>query len=71
MGLKNHFSDKGRHVSLPKILGTKDGIATLAKFREESGAFTKTGLPRRQLELPSFDDEPNPMESDEESDNEG
>ncbi|KAJ6604183.1 hypothetical protein DFH09DRAFT_1242248 [Mycena vulgaris] len=58
------LEDASRDVSLPEILGTKDGIAALAKFLEESGAFTKTGTPRRKTELPSFDDEPDPVESD-------
>ena len=33
---------------MPDILGTKQGIATLSKFLNRSGAFTKsgTGLPR-------------------------
>jgi len=32
---------------MPDILGTKQGIATLSKFLERSGTFTKsrTGLP--------------------------
>ncbi|KAF7330237.1 RnaseH domain transposon factor [Mycena venus] len=60
-----------RDISLPEILGTKDGITALAKFLEESGAFTKTGTPRRPQELPLFDDEPDPGESDDESDDGG
>ncbi|KAJ7708239.1 hypothetical protein B0H17DRAFT_890829, partial [Mycena rosella] len=32
-----------RDLSLPKILGTPDGIEALAKFLEKSGMFTKTG----------------------------
>ncbi|KAJ6527368.1 hypothetical protein B0H10DRAFT_2155546 [Mycena sp. CBHHK59/15] len=63
--------DVSRDISLPEILGTKDGIAALAKFLEESGAFTKTGAPHRQLELPSFDNEPDPVESDDEYDDGG
>ncbi|KAJ7833953.1 hypothetical protein B0H14DRAFT_2364015, partial [Mycena olivaceomarginata] len=65
------LEDVSRDISLPEILGTKDGIAALAKFLEESGAFTKSGLPRRQLELPSFDDEPDPVETDDEADDGG
>ncbi|KAF7350488.1 RnaseH domain transposon factor [Mycena venus] len=60
-----------RDISLPEILGTKDGIAALAKFLEESGAFTKTGTPRRPQETPSFEDEPDPVDSDDESDDGG
>jgi len=35
-------------IYMPNILGTKQGIATLSKFLERSGVFTKsgTGLPR-------------------------
>ena len=57
--------EASRDLSLPEILGTKDGIAALAKFLEASGAFTKTGKPRRDTELPIFEDEPDPQ-SDEE-----
>ncbi|KAJ7880572.1 hypothetical protein B0H14DRAFT_3434440 [Mycena olivaceomarginata] len=57
-------------ISLPEILGTKDVIAALAKFLEESGAFTKSGTTRRLQELHSFD-EPDPVESDNESDDGG
>ncbi|KAF7373478.1 Reverse transcriptase from mobile element jockey protein [Mycena sanguinolenta] len=57
--------ETSRDLSLPEILGTKDGIAALAKFLEASGAFTKTGKPRRETELPTFEDEPDPQ-SDEE-----
>ncbi|KAJ7618981.1 hypothetical protein DFH06DRAFT_83408 [Mycena polygramma] len=60
-----------RDVSLPEILGTKEGISALAEFLEKSGAFTKTGEPRRERTIPSFDDEPEPQESDGESDDEG
>ncbi|KAF7343444.1 putative RNA-directed DNA polymerase from transposon BS [Mycena venus] len=60
-----------RDISLPEILGTKDGIAALAKFLEESGAFTKTGTPRSPQETPSFNDEPDPVESDDESNDGG
>ncbi|KAJ6528059.1 hypothetical protein B0H19DRAFT_969320 [Mycena capillaripes] len=60
-----------RDASLPEILGTREGIAALAKFLEESGAFTKTGKPRHEVSIPSFDDEPDPEESDDESDDGG
>ena len=33
------------HIDLPTILGTEKGISALAKFLEQSGAFTKTGEP--------------------------
>jgi hypothetical protein len=56
---------------VPEILDTQDSIAVLAKFLEESGAFIKTGTPHRQIELPSFDDEPDPAESDDGTDDGG
>ncbi|KAJ7727811.1 hypothetical protein DFH07DRAFT_697884, partial [Mycena maculata] len=62
------LKEVSRDVSLPEILGTKKGIEALAKFLDKSGAFTKTGKQRRQQELPSFDDEPDPEESDDDSD---
>ncbi|KAJ6546137.1 hypothetical protein B0H10DRAFT_2131789 [Mycena sp. CBHHK59/15] len=65
------LKDVSRDISLPEILGTKDGIAALAKFLEESGAFTKTGTPHRPLEIPLCDNEPDPLESDDEFDDGG
>jgi hypothetical protein len=60
-----------RDLSMPEILGTAEGIAALTEFLEKSGAFTKTGDPRRKRDLPTYDDEPDPQMSDEESGNEG
>ncbi|KAJ7212181.1 hypothetical protein GGX14DRAFT_361970 [Mycena pura] len=60
-----------RDNSLPAILGTRDSITALAKFLKESGAFTKNGMPRHHIELPTFNDEPDPAESDGESDDGG
>ncbi|KAJ7219945.1 hypothetical protein GGX14DRAFT_432501 [Mycena pura] len=53
-----------RDMALPEILGTKGGVAALAKFLEATGAFTKTGKARRETELPTFADEPEPQMSD-------
>ncbi|KAF8212756.1 hypothetical protein K438DRAFT_1566361 [Mycena galopus ATCC 62051] len=39
------------HTSRPKyLLGAEMGLQALAKFLEASGAFTKTGRPRRETE---------------------
>ncbi|KAF8206201.1 hypothetical protein K438DRAFT_1714509 [Mycena galopus ATCC 62051] len=64
-GQRHILREASRDLSLPDILGTKEGVAALAKFLEESGAFTKTGKARREPELPVFADEPDPQ-SDEE-----
>ncbi|KAJ7048438.1 hypothetical protein C8F01DRAFT_957503, partial [Mycena amicta] len=49
-----------RDIALPVILGTTKGISALAKFLEESGAFTKMGQPRRENKLPTLEEEPEP-----------
>ncbi|KAJ6508112.1 hypothetical protein DFH09DRAFT_817837, partial [Mycena vulgaris] len=51
-------------IHLLDILGTKDGIAALAKFIEKPGVFTKTGMPRPKRTIPSFEDEPEVEEED-------
>ncbi|KAL6303277.1 hypothetical protein BKA93DRAFT_788947 [Sparassis latifolia] len=38
-----YISQASEEIDLPTILGTQDGIATLARFIDASGAFTKTG----------------------------
>ncbi|KAF8215362.1 hypothetical protein K438DRAFT_1801119 [Mycena galopus ATCC 62051] len=43
-------------LSLPEILGTEKGLQALAKFLEASGAFMKTGRPRRETEPLAQDD---------------
>ncbi|KAJ7747614.1 hypothetical protein DFH07DRAFT_962406 [Mycena maculata] len=62
------LKEVSRDVCLP---GTKKGTEALAEFLDKSGAFTKTGKQRHQQELPVFDDEPDPEESDSESDDDG
>nr|GAT48620.1 RnaseH domain transposon factor [Mycena chlorophos] len=57
-----------RHLSLPQILGTKEGITALSKFLDASGAFTKTGHSRAPVLLPTFDNEPDPPDTDDEDD---
>ncbi|KAJ6490933.1 hypothetical protein C8R45DRAFT_928764 [Mycena sanguinolenta] len=54
-----------------KDTGTKKGIEALAEFLEKSGAFTKTGTPRCEMHIPSFEDEPDPHDTDDESDDGG
>ncbi|KAJ7430606.1 hypothetical protein B0H11DRAFT_1942758 [Mycena galericulata] len=51
-------------ISIPDILGTEKGIQALAKFLESSGAFTKTGQPRRETEPLPPEDEEDDRESD-------
>ncbi|KAJ6479747.1 hypothetical protein C8R45DRAFT_832658, partial [Mycena sanguinolenta] len=62
--LKEAFRD----LSLPELLGTKEGIAATAKFLEESGAFTKTGCHRLEPPVPTWEDEPDPRITDDEDD---
>jgi hypothetical protein len=69
---QNILRKVSRDISLPKILGTKEGIAALAEFLEKSGVFSKTGWLCQPRALPSFEDEPDPEETDDEdSDAEG
>ncbi|PBK88832.1 hypothetical protein ARMGADRAFT_1015910, partial [Armillaria gallica] len=48
------------------LLGTTEGIEAVASFLAESGAFTKTGNPRREVGMPLWEDEPEPDEPEEE-----
>ncbi|KAJ7495394.1 hypothetical protein FB451DRAFT_1214003 [Mycena latifolia] len=57
-----------RVVSLPEIMGKIEGIVALAEFLEKSGAFTKTGEPRRQPSMPTCEDEPEKWDSDDSGD---
>jgi ribonuclease HI len=60
------LEEVSRDISLPEILGTEKGIEALIDFLEESGAFTKTGKPTPKPREPSFDEEPNPAEDEDE-----
>jgi hypothetical protein len=60
------LEEESRDISLPEILGTEKGIEALIDFLEESGAFTKTWKPISKPREPSFDDEPNPAEDEDE-----
>ncbi|KAJ7581413.1 hypothetical protein C8J56DRAFT_794152, partial [Mycena floridula] len=57
--------DVSKDIALPTIMGTKKGILALAEFIEKSGAFTKTGKPRKDRDMPTLEEEPDPVERDE------
>ncbi|KAH9476979.1 hypothetical protein JR316_0010895 [Psilocybe cubensis] len=57
-----------RCIFLPEILGTTQGIKTLASFLAASGAYTQSGTQPLPPKPPSFDDEPVPDSEDDESD---
>ncbi|KAI5890853.1 uncharacterized protein SCHCODRAFT_02584515, partial [Schizophyllum commune H4-8] len=57
--------DASRGLSLPVLLGTKKGIAALTEFIAASGAFTKTGAPRAPPSLPTWEQEPEVRQDDE------
>jgi ribonuclease HI len=44
-------------LNVADLIGTKDGLETLTKFLQSSGAFTKSGEPRIKPLRPSIDDE--------------
>lgn len=58
-------------MSLPEILGTPEGVEDLAEFLEKSGAFTKNGKKHREVDLPTYDDKPDPEMSEDEDEEEG
>ena len=53
-------------ISLPEILGTRDGISALTTFLEKSGAFTKSGRPRLPRDPPKLEEAPDNEEEGEE-----
>ena len=56
-------------ISLPEIMGTKDGIAALSEFLMNSGAFSRLGTPHTNPATPRFEDEPVPeLDQDSRSD---
>ena len=55
-------------ISIPEILGTTKGITALATFIEESGAFTKSGEPRKTWSAPTWENTPDTPDSDSEED---
>jgi hypothetical protein len=64
-----NLREQHRELALPELLGTHKGIAALADFLRDSGAFTFTGEKYTPKELPSFHDEPEPPDIDSEDDN--
>jgi len=60
--LQNHRGslqdDDNREIALPELLGTPKGIAALAEFLQDSGAFTFTGEKYTPQNTPSFEAEP-------------
>jgi hypothetical protein len=65
------LGDASPELSLPEILGTEKGLQALAKFLEASGAFTKTGQPRRETQPLALEDEDNGEDSEEENEGDG
>ncbi|KAK0460197.1 uncharacterized protein EV420DRAFT_1535614 [Desarmillaria tabescens] len=61
-GHRDGLCKVSRDVYLPDILGMKRGIEALAVFLEKSGAFTKTGTPKRPPMRPTLDDEETMLE---------
>ncbi|KAJ3559098.1 hypothetical protein NP233_g11351 [Leucocoprinus birnbaumii] len=55
---RDSLHDISPTIHLPDILGTKEGIATLAHFIEKSGAFTKNGHNPPTRHQPTIDDRP-------------
>ncbi|KAL1713735.1 hypothetical protein EV715DRAFT_159860, partial [Schizophyllum commune] len=51
--------------SLPVLLGTKKGIEALTEFVAKTGAFTRSGAPRAPPSLPTWEQEPDVQEDDE------
>jgi ribonuclease HI len=45
-------------ISLPDVLGSREGIQALAEFLKKSGAFTQSGTPRQPPQPPTPEDEP-------------
>jgi hypothetical protein len=50
-----------KHLALPVILGTDNGIAALAEFIRKSGAFSRSGNPLTSAQPPSLENEPIPV----------
>jgi hypothetical protein len=71
-GQRHLLTKVSRDISLPEILGTKDGVKALSEFLKKTGAFTKSGRPREAWRLPAPDDnpgdDPEPDLEEEESD---
>lgn len=61
---REDLQETNRNLALPELLGTPKGIAALADFLRDSGAFTFTGEKYMPRGLPSFLDEPEPPDID-------
>lgn len=57
---RRHLTKISPQISLPTILGTKDGISALTEFLKTSGAFTRPGAPSTGPGPPRFANEPEP-----------
>jgi hypothetical protein len=70
-GQRYLVTEVSRDISLPEMLGKKDGVNALSEFLKKTGAFTKTGRPWEASRLPTPDDnagdDPEPNPEDEES----
>ncbi|KAF8054062.1 hypothetical protein FPV67DRAFT_1461615 [Lyophyllum atratum] len=58
------LTDKFPELSLPDLLGTREGLEVYIKFLTKSGAFTKTGQPRNTPVTPELEDEDSEEEED-------
>lgn len=67
-GQRHVLEEASETIDLPTILGTKKGIAALARFIDASGAFTKTGERRKKQKGVRWDEEPDPGPTEEDED---
>ena len=65
---RDKVREHDRELALPELLGTPKGIAALANFLRDTGAFTFTGVKYTPKGLPSFLDEPQLPDVDSEDD---
>ncbi|PBK80462.1 hypothetical protein ARMGADRAFT_949655, partial [Armillaria gallica] len=65
-GYQQILREGSQNLIMCDLLGTTEGIEAVASFLAESGAFTKTGNPRREVGMPLWEDEPEPHEPEEE-----
>jgi hypothetical protein len=67
---RNIFDKAEIERTTKAILGTDQGLAALSDFLTRSGAFTKTGRPRPEVALPTWEDELAREEREEEEEEE-
>lgn len=58
------LQDVSPQISIPEILGIREGIAVLSAFIQKSGAFSKTGELRAPPTTPLLEDEPDVEKDD-------